>query len=143
MTGGVYRHARILMVPLLENVDSGVCSRADAFCYEMANRQVSRVHRGGVHEVRLGPVSDAGDGDHHQDRRQRREALAIYAKLSGPVHVDEAGLQQRTVVIEFDSVEQGQGSARQRGVSGGVGHAGRQSRVQHSHPVEGKWAILP
>ena len=49
------------------------------------------------------------------------DALAAYAKLSGaavtkaggrilvrgvPVHVYEAGLQQRTVVIEFDSVEQ-------------------------------------
>ena len=49
------------------------------------------------------------------------EALAAYAKLSGsaiiaaggrilvrgiPVQVYEAGLQQRTVVIEFDSVEQ-------------------------------------
>jgi uncharacterized protein (DUF1330 family) len=47
--------------------------------------------------------------------------LAAYAKLSGsavtaaggrilargmPAHVYEAGLQQRTVVIEFDSVEQ-------------------------------------
>lgn len=49
------------------------------------------------------------------------DALAAYAKLSGlavtkagghilvrglPAHVYEAGLQQRTVVIEFDSVEQ-------------------------------------
>ena len=49
------------------------------------------------------------------------DALAAYAKLSGPalaaaggrilargmpVHLYEAGLQQRTVVIEFDSVEQ-------------------------------------
>ena len=49
------------------------------------------------------------------------EALAAYAKLSGPAiaaaggrilargapaHVYEAGLPQRTVVIEFDSVEQ-------------------------------------
>lgn len=49
------------------------------------------------------------------------EALAAYAKLSGPAviaaggrilvrgmpaHVYEEGLQQRTVVIEFDSVEQ-------------------------------------
>ncbi len=48
------------------------------------------------------------------------DALAAYAKLSGvavtkaggrilvrgmPAHVYEAGLQQRTVVIEFDSVE--------------------------------------
>jgi len=51
------------------------------------------------------------------------DALAAYAKLSGaavtkaggrilvrglPAHVYEAGLQQRTVVIEFDSVEQAQ-----------------------------------
>jgi len=49
------------------------------------------------------------------------DALAAYAKLSGaavtkaggrilvrglPSHIYEAGLQQRTVVIEFDSVEQ-------------------------------------
>jgi uncharacterized protein (DUF1330 family) len=49
------------------------------------------------------------------------DALAAYAKLSGaavtkaggrilvrglPAHVYEAGLHQRTVVIEFDSVEQ-------------------------------------
>ena len=49
------------------------------------------------------------------------EALAAYARLSGaavtkaggrilvhglPAHVYQAGLQQRTVVIEFDSVEQ-------------------------------------
>jgi uncharacterized protein (DUF1330 family) len=49
------------------------------------------------------------------------EALAAYAKLAGPAieagggrilargtpaHVYEAGLQQRTVLIEFDSVEQ-------------------------------------
>ena len=49
------------------------------------------------------------------------DALTAYAKLSGPAvtqaggrilvrglpaHVYEAGLQQRTVVIEFDSVEQ-------------------------------------
>ncbi len=49
------------------------------------------------------------------------DALAAYAKLSGPAimaaggrilargmpgHVYEEGLQQRTVVIEFDSVEQ-------------------------------------
>ena len=49
------------------------------------------------------------------------DALAVYAKLSGPAitaaggrilarglpaQVYEAGLQQRTVVIEFDSVEQ-------------------------------------
>jgi uncharacterized protein (DUF1330 family) len=49
------------------------------------------------------------------------DALAAYAKLSGPAitaaggrilargvpaHVYEAGLAQRTVVIEFDSVEQ-------------------------------------
>jgi len=49
------------------------------------------------------------------------EALAVYAKLSGPAitaaggrilargvpaHVYEAGLNQRTVVIEFDSVAQ-------------------------------------
>jgi uncharacterized protein (DUF1330 family) len=49
------------------------------------------------------------------------DALAAYAKLSGPAvtaaggrilvrgmpaHLYEAGLQQRTVVIEFDSVEQ-------------------------------------
>ena len=49
------------------------------------------------------------------------DALAAYAKLSGPAitaaggrilarglpaHVYEAGLQQRTVVIEFDSVDQ-------------------------------------
>jgi uncharacterized protein (DUF1330 family) len=49
------------------------------------------------------------------------EAVAGYAKLAGPaiiaaggrflargipVHVYEAGLQQRTVVIEFDSAEQ-------------------------------------
>ena len=48
------------------------------------------------------------------------EALAAYAKLSGqaiiasggrilvrgvPAHVYEAGIEQRTVVIEFDSVE--------------------------------------
>ena len=47
------------------------------------------------------------------------DAMAAYARLSGaavpkaggrilvrgmPAHVDEAGLQQRTVVIEFDSV---------------------------------------
>ena len=51
------------------------------------------------------------------------DALAAYAKLAGPaiaaaggrvlargmpVHVYEAGLQQRTVVIEFDSVAQAQ-----------------------------------
>ena len=51
------------------------------------------------------------------------DALAAYAKLAGPAiiaaggrilvrgmpaHVYEAGLQQRTVVIEFDSVEQAQ-----------------------------------
>lgn len=49
------------------------------------------------------------------------DALAAYAKLAGPaisagggrflargmpVHVYESGLQQRTVVIEFDSLEQ-------------------------------------
>ncbi|MGO4386045.1 DUF1330 domain-containing protein [Microvirga sp. 2YAF29] len=49
------------------------------------------------------------------------DALAAYAKLSGPAitaaggrilarglpaHLYEAGLQQRTVVIEFDSLEQ-------------------------------------
>ncbi|WP_291297447.1 DUF1330 domain-containing protein [Elioraea sp.] len=49
------------------------------------------------------------------------DALAAYAKLSGaavtaaggrilvrgmPAHLYEAGLQQRTVVIEFDSVDQ-------------------------------------
>ena len=49
------------------------------------------------------------------------DALANYAKISGPaiiaaggrilvrgmpVHLYEAGLQQRTVVLEFDSVEQ-------------------------------------
>lgn len=49
------------------------------------------------------------------------DALAAYAKLSGPailaaggrilargmpIHLYEEGLQQRTVVIEFDSVEQ-------------------------------------
>ena len=51
------------------------------------------------------------------------DALAAYAKVAGPaiaaaggrvlargmpVHVYEAGLQQRTVVIEFDSVAQAQ-----------------------------------
>jgi uncharacterized protein (DUF1330 family) len=51
------------------------------------------------------------------------DALAAYAKLSGPAvtaaggrilargmpaHLYEAGLQHRTVVIEFDSVEQAQ-----------------------------------
>jgi uncharacterized protein (DUF1330 family) len=51
------------------------------------------------------------------------DALAAYAKLSGaaitaaggrilargmPAHLYEEGLQQRTVVIEFDSVEQAQ-----------------------------------
>lgn len=76
------------------------------------------------------------------------EALAAYARLSGPAitaaggrflvrgmpaHVYEAGLQQRTVVIEFDSVEQARvahdSQAYQEAVAMLAGGAEREIRI--------------
>ena len=76
------------------------------------------------------------------------EALAAYAKLSGPAivagggrilargmpsHVYEGGLQQRTVVIEFDSVEQAQAAhdspAYQEALAALAGGAERDIRI--------------
>lgn len=76
------------------------------------------------------------------------DALAAYAKLSGPAivaaggrilirgvpaHVYEAGLMQRTVVIEFDSVEQAKAAhdspAYQEALSALAGGAERDIRI--------------
>jgi uncharacterized protein (DUF1330 family) len=76
------------------------------------------------------------------------DALAAYAKLSGPAiiaaggriivrgmpaHLYEAGLQQRTVVIEFDSVEQAQAAhdslAYQEALAALAGGAERDIRI--------------
>lgn len=76
------------------------------------------------------------------------DALAEYAKLSGPaitaaggrilargmpVQVYEAGLQQRTVVIEFDSVEQAKAAhdsaAYQQAMAALAGGADRDIRI--------------
>jgi len=76
------------------------------------------------------------------------DALAAYAKLSGPAivaaggrilvrgvpaHVYEAGLMQRTVVIEFDSVEQAKTAhdspAYQEALSALAGGAERDIRI--------------
>lgn len=76
------------------------------------------------------------------------EALAAYAKLSGPAvtaaggrilvrgmpaHLYEAGLQQRTVVIEFDSVEQARAAhdspAYQEALAALAGGAERDVRI--------------
>ena len=76
------------------------------------------------------------------------EALAAYAKLSGPaiiaaggrilarglpVHVYERGLSQRTVVIEFDSVEQAKAAhdspAYQEALAALAGGAERDIRI--------------
>ena len=76
------------------------------------------------------------------------DALAAYAKLSGaaitaaggrilvrgmPVHLYEAGLQQRTVVIEFDSVEQARAAhdsaAYQEALAALAGGAERDIRI--------------
>ena len=76
------------------------------------------------------------------------DALAAYAKLSGPAivaaggrilirgvpaHVYEAGLRQRTVVIEFDSVEQAKAAhdspAYQEALSALAGGAERDIRI--------------
>lgn len=76
------------------------------------------------------------------------DALAAYAKLSGlavtaaggrilvrgmPAQIYEAGLQQRTVVIEFDSVEQAQAAhdspAYQHALAALAGGAERDIRI--------------
>ncbi len=76
------------------------------------------------------------------------DALAAYAKLAGPAltaaggrflvrgmpaHVYEAGLQQRTVVLEFDSVDQARaahdGSAYQEALAALAGGAERDIRI--------------
>ncbi|HVL70910.1 MAG TPA: DUF1330 domain-containing protein [Beijerinckiaceae bacterium] len=76
------------------------------------------------------------------------DALAAYAKLAGPAltaaggrflvrgmpaHVYEAGLQQRTVVIEFDSVDQARaahdGAAYQEALAALAGGAERDIRI--------------
>lgn len=76
------------------------------------------------------------------------DALAAYAKLSGPAiiaaggriivrgmpaHLYEAGLQQRTVVIEFDSLEQAQAAhdslAYQEALAALAGGAERDIRI--------------
>ncbi|CAN7318837.1 DUF1330 domain-containing protein [Bosea sp. LjRoot237] len=76
------------------------------------------------------------------------DALAAYAKLSGPAiiaaggriivrgmpaHLYEAGLPQRTVVIEFDSVEQAQAAhdslAYQEALAALAGGAERDIRI--------------
>ncbi|MBI0535680.1 DUF1330 domain-containing protein [Roseomonas sp. KE2513] len=76
------------------------------------------------------------------------DALAAYAKLSGPAiaaaggrilvrgtpsHTYEAGLSQRTVVIEFDSVEQAQAAhdsaAYQEALAALAGGAERDIRI--------------
>jgi len=76
------------------------------------------------------------------------DALAAYAKLSGPAiaaaggrmlargipaQVYEAGLQQRTVIIEFDSVEQAKAAhdspAYQEALAALAGGAEREIRI--------------
>lgn len=76
------------------------------------------------------------------------DALAAYAKLAGPAltaaggrflvrgmpaHVYEAGLQQRTVVLEFDSVDQARaahdGAAYQEALAALAGGAERDIRI--------------
>ena len=70
--------------------------------------------------------------------------LAAYAELAGPALQEaggtfiarglpeqtyEAGESTRTVLIEFDSVEQAAGRARQPGLPGGPGRARRRCRA--------------
>jgi uncharacterized protein (DUF1330 family) len=76
------------------------------------------------------------------------DALAAYAKLAGPAiaaaggrflargmpaQVYEAGLQQRTVLIEFDSVEAARAAHDKPGLSRSAGRARWGSRSGYSH----------
>jgi uncharacterized protein (DUF1330 family) len=84
------------------------------------------------------------------------EALAAYAKLAGPAmlaaggrilargvpaHVYEAGLRERTVVIEFDSVEQAMAAyespAYQEAMAVLAGGADRDIRIVEGAPPLG------
>ena len=54
-----------------------------------------------------------------------------------PAAIYEAGLQQRTVVIEFDSVEQARAAHDSPGISESAGRSRRRRRTRHSHRRRG------
>ena len=76
------------------------------------------------------------------------DKLAAYAKLAGPAiqaaggkflargnaaKAYEAGLTQRVVIIEFDSVEAGHQDARRAGLPGGAARVRRRGRARPAH----------